>query len=155
MQPRAARTAFFVVVILLVVGLLAGCGGGGEQAEGGSQGGGSGEGGGSEEQKQQGGGGGSEKQNEGAEGEKPARKAKIALGTLDSVAPADDTFTLQPSTEEQGEQPIAFIVRPTTTIIVGNQESELAALQEGQNAKVRYVTVEDENRARLVQVVGE
>jgi hypothetical protein len=150
MQPRALQAVFFVVTIVLVAGLLAGCGGGG-QAEGDSQDNGSG----GAEQQQNGGGNGSDQQNEGTERERTDRRVKIALGTIASVTPNVDELTLQPSAEEQGEEPIPFEVRPTTRVMIGGQEAELVAVQEGQQAKVRYVTVDGTNRARAVQVVGE
>jgi hypothetical protein len=148
MHPGVLRTAFFVVLIVLLAGLLAGCGGG-DQAEGGSQGD------GSEEAEQQNGGGGSAQGNQGKEKDKAAKEVKIALGTVASVAPEENEFSLQPSAEEQGEEPIPFKVGQNSTVTIAGEEAELVALQEGQQAQVRYVTVDGKNRARAVQVIGE
>ena len=148
MHPGVLRTAFFVVLIVLLAGLLAGCGGG-DQAEGGSQGD------GSEGTEQQNGGGGSAQGNQGKEKDKAAKKVKIALGTVVSVTPEEDEFSLQPSAEEQGEEPVPFQVRKTTSVTIAGEEAELVALQEGQQAQVRYVTVKQANRARAVEVIGE
>jgi hypothetical protein len=151
-HPRASQTAFFIVVIVLLAGLLAGCGGGGESG-GGSQDGGSEQqsgDGGSEQQKGDSGGseGGSE---EGA----ASQQVKIALGTIGSVTPEKNRFTLEPSTEEQGEKPIPFKVRKSTQITVAGEQAEIGALEEGAQANVNYITIEGKNRARSVEVIGQ
>jgi len=146
MHPRAPQTTFFVVLIVLLGGLLAGCGGGG-QPEGGSQ---EGESGGSE---QQNGGGGSDQQNGGSGGE--SQEVKIALGTIGTVTPDNNRFTLEPSTEEQGEKPITFRVRPSTKIFVAGEKAELGDLEQGAQANVNYVVENERNRARSVEVIGE
>lgn len=146
MHPRAPRTAFFVVMIVLLAGLLAGCGGGG-QSEGGSQNGGS---------EKPSGDGGSEQQSGGsAGGSEESPQVKIALGTIGSVMPDKNRFTLEPSTEEQGEKPITFRVRPSTEITVAGEKAELGDLKEGAQANVNYVVENERNRARSVEVIGE
>lgn len=157
MQPTVLRTVFLVVVIALLAGLLVGCGGGGGQSEGGSQDGGSG---GSEQQNGDGGSeqqndGGADQQRENTEEEKAGQKVKVALGTIESVTPEQRQFTLQPSAEEQGEEPIPFNVRPNTIITDDGQLAELADLTEGQHAKVNYRAVDGENRARHVAALGD
>jgi hypothetical protein len=145
---RRPSATLVVVVLAVLAALLVGCGGGG-QTEGGSQDNGSG---GSE---QQNGGGGSDQQNEGTERDRADRKVRIALGTIASVTPDQNEFTLQPSAEEQGEEPLAFRVRQNTRITIAGEEAELLALQEGQQAKVNYFVVEGTNRARVVEVLGD
>lgn len=147
MHPRAPRTAFFVVIIVLLAGLLAGCGGG--QSEGGSQ---DGESGGSG---QQSGDGGSEQQSaSSAGGSEESSQVKIALGTIGTVMPDKNRFTLETSTEEQGEKPITFRVRPSTEITVAGEKAEIGDLEEGAQANVNYVVENDRNRARSVEVIG-
>ena len=143
MHPRASQAAFFIVVIFL----LAGCGGGGE-SQGGSQDG------GSEKQSED---GGSEQQqgdSGGSEGGDESQQVKIALGTIGSVMPDKNRFTLDPSTEEQGEKPIPFKVRKSTQITVAGEEAEIGSLEEGAQANVNYVTIDGKNRARAVEVIG-
>ena len=148
MHPRASQAAFSIVLIVLLTGLLAGCGGGGE-SQGGSQEGGS---------QKQGEGGGSEQQNGGSEGGSEAaaesQQVKIALGTIASVTPDRNRFTLDPSTEEQGEKPIPFKVRKSTRITIAGEQAEIGSLEEGAQAKVNYATVDGKNRARSVEVIG-
>lgn len=149
MHPRASQAAFLIVVMVLLAGLLAGCGGGGE-SQGGSQ-----EDGGSQ---QQGGDGGSEQQkgdSGGSEGGEESQQVKIALGTIGSVMPDKNRFTLEPSTEEQGEKPIPFKVRKSTQITVAGEQAEIGALEEGAQANVNYITIDGKNRARSVEVIGE
>lgn len=148
MHPRVPRTAFFAVVVVLLAGLLAGCGGGG-QPEGGSQ---DGESGGSG---QQSGDGGSEQQSGEGTGSEESRQVKIALGTIGSVMPDENRFTLEPSTEEQGTEPITFRVAPGTRITVAGEQAELGDVEEGAQANVNYVAVNGKNRARSVEVLGE
>lgn len=151
MHPRASQAAFSIVLIVLLAGLLAGCGGGGE-SQGGSQDGGSenqSQGGGSEQQN--GGSGGSEGDSEGAA---ESQQVKIALGTIGSVMPEKNRFTLEPSTEEQGEKPIPFKVRKSTRITIAGEEAEIGSLEEGAQANVNYVTIDGKNRARSVEVIG-
>ena len=149
MHPRASQAAFLIVVMVLLAGLLAGCGGGGE-SQGGSQ-----EDGGS--QQQGGDGGGSEQQNGGSggsEGGEESQQVKIALGTIGSVTPDKNRFTLEPSTEEQGKKPIPFKVRKSTQITVAGEQAEIGALEEGAQANVNYITIDGKNRARSVEVIG-
>jgi hypothetical protein len=151
-HPRASQAAFFIVVIVLLAGLLAGCGGGGEsqgESQGGSQDGGSQQQGGDEGSGQQNGGSG------GSEGGEESQQVKIALGTIGSVMPDKHRFTLEPSTEEQGEKPITFRVRPSTQITIGGEEAELSDLEPDRQANVNYVVENDRNRARSVEVIAE
>lgn len=150
MHPRASQAAFFIVVVVLLAGLLAGCGGGGE-SQGGSQDGGS--------EKQSGDGGSGQEKGGSAsgsqEGAEESQQVKIALGTIGSVMPDKHRFTLEPSTEEQGEKPITFRVRPSTQITVAGEKAELGDLEADAQANVNYVTIDGKNRARSVEVIGQ
>ena len=144
MLPRGPSTTLFSIVpVLLALLLLAGCGGGGDQAQnGGSQGG---DGPGREKQ-------GQAPQGNAAQGNAPT--AKLALGTIISAEPDRRNIILRPSTEVQGSKRMIFKVRRSTEISLDNKPAEMADVREGQQAQIRYVFVNDRNRAREVNLFG-
>lgn len=144
MLPRGPSTTLFSIVpVLLALLLLAGCGGGGDQAQnGGSQGG---DGPGREKQ-------GQAPQGNAAQGNAPT--AKVALGTIISAEPDRRKIILRPSTEVQGSKRMIFKVRRSTEISLNNKPAEMADVREGQQAQIRYVFVNDRNRAREVNLFG-
>lgn len=129
MHPRGPSKALFLAMIVLIAGLLTSCGGG-DQSGGGSQ-----QDGGAEEKK----------------GENAPEK-KIAFGTIGFVNPETERFTVRPSTEEQGQEPIAFKLAKKGKITLGGQEAELGDMKKGQQAQVEYVVRNDNNRARNVKL---
>lgn len=149
MLPRGPSTTLFsIVAVLLALLLLAGCGGGGDQAQnGGSQGG---DGPGREKQGQapQ----GNAAQGNAAQGNAPT--PKVALGTIISAEPDRRKIILRPSTEVQGSKRMIFKVRRSTEISLDNKPAEMADVREGQQAQIRYVFVNDRNRAREVNLFG-
>ncbi len=72
---------------------------------------------------------------------------RIAVGTVESADPEANTLTLQPTA---GEEARVFVVAPQVRITLDNQVVSLAEVREGQNAQIRYVVREGENRARDV-----
>ncbi len=144
MLPRGPSTTLFSIVpVLLALLLLAGCGGGGDQAQnGGSQGG---DGPGREKRDQA-------PQGNAAQGNAPT--AKVALGTIISAEPDRRKIILRPSTEVQGSKRMIFKVRRSTEILLNNKPAEMADVREGQQAQIRYVFVNDRNRAREVNLFG-
>ena len=144
MLPRGPSTTLFSIMpVLLALLLLAGCGGGGDQAQnGGSQGG---DGPGREKQ-------GQAPQGNAAQGNAPT--AKVALGTIISAEPDRRKIILRPSTEVQGSKRMIFKVRRSTEISLNNKPAEMADVREGQQAQIRYVFVNDRNRAREVNLFG-
>jgi len=134
MQPRGPFAAFFVIAFVLLVGLLAGCGGG-DGSQGGEAGG----------AKREGGGG------QGAGGQKAgASESKTALGTVVFINPETERFTLRPVVEAQGEKPIPFKVTPKAKITLDDKEATFEDMEQGQQAQVTYVVINDQNRVRTV-----
>ena len=151
MYLRRPSAAPLLVVSVLLAGLLWGCGGGGDQSgSGGSQGG-------DEEQQgeaqqgeaQQGGG----EQSQAARGGPP--EAKIALGTVIAVVPDRRKIILRPSAEVQGGERMSFKVRDDAEISLNDQPAEMDGVQEGQQAQIEYIVVNEQNRARRVQLIAE
>jgi hypothetical protein len=146
MHLKRPSVALLLVVSVLLAGLLGGCGGGGDQSgSGGSQGG-------DEEQQgeaQQGGG----EQGQAAQGDPP--EAKIALGEVVAVAPDKRKIFLRPSTEVQGGERMVFKVKDNAEISLNDQPAEMDGVQEGQQAQIEYIVVNEQNRARRVELIGE
>ncbi len=143
MHLRGPSAALFVIASVLLAGLLAGCAGGGDQSgNGGSQGG--------EEQQ------GEAAQGEAAQGEgnqADAPAPKIALGTVIAAKPDKRKIILRPSTEQQGDR-LIFKVVDDAQITLDNQQAEMADAQEGQQAQITYVVVNEQNRARIVALIS-
>lgn len=128
MHLRKPTLVPFFVVLVLCAGFIAGCGGGQS-------------------------GGGSQEQGDGGQGEEnPPQESKIALGTIQRVNTEAKRFTLEPSAEEQGEEPQAFKLTPQARITLGDKEAELADMEKGQQANVEYIVLKDLNRVRSVQL---
>jgi hypothetical protein len=130
--PSAAL--FFIVSILLAAFLLAGCGGGGDQSGNGGAQGGEGE------------------QGEAEQGEAP--QAKVALGKVIAVKPDRRKIILRPSTEQQGDR-LIFKVIEGAQISLNDKQAEMADVQEGQQAQITYVVVNEQNRARIVELISD
>jgi hypothetical protein len=156
MHLRRPSAALLLVVSVLLAGLLGGCGGGGDQSgSGGSQGG-------DEEQQgeaqqgeaqqgeaQQGGG----EQGQAAQGDPP--EAKIALGRVVAVVPDRRKIILRPSAEVQGGERMIFKVKDEAEISLNDQPAEMDGVQEGQQAQIEYIVVNEQNRARRVELIAE
>ena len=137
MHLRGQSAALLFIVSILLAALLAGCAGGGGQAgNGGAQGGG--------EQ-------GQAAQGEGTQANVP--QPKIALGRVISVKPDRRKIVLRPSTEQQGNR-LVFKVIDDAQISLDDQPAEMADVQEGQQAQIQYVTVNEQNRARVVALIS-
>jgi hypothetical protein len=138
MHLRGPSAVLICIAYLLLAGLLAGCAGGGEQSgNGGSQ-------------------GGEEQQGEAAQGEgnqAGAPETKIALGRVISVKPDRRKIILRPSTEQQGDR-LVFKVVDDAQITLDDQQAEMADAQEGQQAQITYVVVNEQNRARVVALIS-
>jgi len=138
MHLRGPSAALFFIAFILLAGLLAGCAGGGEQSgNGGSQGG--------EDQQ------GQAAQGEGDQADAP--ESKIALGRVISVKPDRRKIILRPSTEQQGDR-LVFKVVDDAQITLDDQQAEMADVQEGQQAQITYVVVNEQNRARVVGLIS-
>jgi ABC-type Fe3+-hydroxamate transport system substrate-binding protein len=139
MHLRGPSAALLFIASILLAGLLAGCAGGGDQAgNGGSQ-------------------GGEGEQGQAAQGEGTQANAvqvKIALGTIVSVKPDRRKIVLRPSTEQQGDR-LVFKVVDDAVITLDDQPAEMADVQEGQQAQIEYITVNEQNRARRVELIAE
>ncbi len=146
MQLRRPSAAFFCVVSVLLAGLLVGCGGGGDQSgSGGSQGG----DGQQQGQAQQ----GEEQQGEAQQGDPP--EVKIALGRVIAVVPDRRKIILRPSAEVQGGERMIFKVRDDAEITLNDQPAQMDTVQEGQQAQIEYIVVNEQNRARSVELISE
>ena len=138
MRSIALRTTLLLVLAILLVG----CGGG--SSEGGAENGGDSD----AQQAQQDGG------EESGGGEETGGGNKIALGLVASVKADAGRFAIEPSTEEQGEEPVTFKLTEGATVTLDGEEVELSAMEEGQQAQVEYVVLKDLNRARKVELFG-
>jgi ABC-type Fe3+-hydroxamate transport system substrate-binding protein len=138
MHLRGPSAALFFIASILLAALLAGCAGGGDQANNGGTQGGEGE------------------QGQAAQGEGTQAKAvqlKIALGTIVSVKSDRRKIVLRPSTEQQGNR-LVFKVVDDAVITLDDQPAEMADVQEGQQAQVEYITVNEQNKAREVELIN-
>jgi hypothetical protein len=133
MHLRGPSAALFLIASILLAGLLAGCAGGGDQANNGGAQGGEGE------------------QGEGTQAN--AVQVKIALGTIVSVKPDRRKIVLRPSTEQQGDR-LIFKVVDDAVITLDDQPAEMADVQEGQQAQIEYITVNEQNKARTVELIN-
>jgi hypothetical protein len=138
MHLRGPSAALFFIASILLAGLLAGCAGGGDQANNGGAQGGEGEQG----QAAQGGG-----------TQANAPQLKIALGTIVSVKLDRRKIVLRPSTEQQGDR-LVFKVVDNAVITLDDQPAEMADAQEGQQAQIEYITVNEQNKARVVELIS-
>ena len=138
MHLRGPSAALLFIASILLAGLLAGCAGGGDQAgNGGSQ-------------------GGEGEQGQAAQGEGTQANAlqlKIALGTIVSVKPDRSKIVLRPSTEQQGDR-LIFKVVDDAVITLDDKPVEIADVQEGQQAQIEYTTVNEQNKARVVELIN-
>jgi len=138
MHLRGPSAALFFIASILLAGLLAGCAGGGDQANNGGAQGGEGE-------------RGQATQGEGTQAN--ALQFKIALGTIVSVKTDRRKIVLRPSTEQQGDR-LVFKVVDDAQITLNDQPAEMADVQEGLQAQIEYVTVNEQNRARVVELIN-
>ena len=151
MHLRRPPAAFFFIVSVLLAGLLVGCGGGDQSGSGGSQGGdGQQQGEAQQGEAQQGGAG---EQGQAAQGDPP--EVKIALGRVIAVVPDRRKIILRPSTEIQGGERMIFKVRDDAEISLNDQPAEMDGAQEGQQAQIEYIVVNEQNRARRVELIDE
>jgi outer membrane biogenesis lipoprotein LolB len=126
MHLRGLSVALLFMVSIL---LLAGCGDGGDQAgNGGGQNG------------------------DGGQGE--AAQVKVALGGVVSVKPDRRKIILRPSTEQQGDR-LIFKVKDDARISLNDRQAEMADVQEGQQAQIEYVTVNEQNKAHAVELISD
>lgn len=120
---------------ILLAGLAAGCGGG--------------QSGGQEDQN------GQNSQNSGGSGQQNKKKnkpeTKIALGTIRNVKVENDRIVLRPSTDEQGEKPLIFKLRPKAAVRLDSKEAELNEVKPGQQAQIEYIGKEKVNAALVVE----
>jgi hypothetical protein len=135
MHLRGPSAALPFIAFILLAGLLAGCAGGGDQAgNGGAQGG-----------------DGEQAQGEGTQADAP--EFKIALGEVISVKPDRRKIILRPSAEAQGDR-LVFKVIDDAQITLDDQPAEMADVQEGQQAQIEYIAFNEQNRARLVELIS-
>jgi ABC-type Fe3+-hydroxamate transport system substrate-binding protein len=138
MHLRGLSAALFFIASILLAGLLTGCAGGGDQANNGGAQGGEGE------------------QGQAAQGEGTQANAlqfKIALGTIVAVKPDRRKIVLRPSTEQQGDR-LIFKVVDDAVITLDDKPVEIADVQEGQQAQIEYTTVNEQNKARVVELIN-
>ena len=155
MRTRRLSTALLLAAFVLFAGFLAASCGGGGQPE---QGGGSGENqqDGNQQGEQQAGQQQTGQQTEQQQGGDGAAQgevsgAKIAVGTIRSVDAEARKVTLEPTAEVQGEQPLTFDITEIAVVTLDDQEVELADLQEGHQAQIKYVSRGGQNRAVAVE----
>ena len=149
---RSPSAAFFFVVLVLLAGLLVGCGGGEDQSgSGGSQDGdGEQQGEAAQGEGEQAGTG---EQGEAAQGDAP--EVKIALGRVIAAVPDRRKIILRPSAEVQGGERMVFKVRDEAEITLNDQPAQMDGVQEGQQAQIEYIVVNEQNRARRVELIAE
>jgi ABC-type Fe3+-hydroxamate transport system substrate-binding protein len=133
MHLRGPSVALFILLFISLAGLLAGCAGGGDQAGNGGD--------------------GSSKKQQGGTTQAKAPQTKIALGKVVSVKPDRRKIILRPSAEQQGSR-LVFKIVDNAQISLDDQKAEMADAKEGQQAKVEYVTANDQNRARVVELIS-
>ena len=133
MHLRGALAATFFFLLCLFPVLLAGCGGG--------EGSGSGS--------QDGAGGGAKQNGEPAQKKGAPPEIKIGLGTIVRVDDEREVIILRPSVDEQGKI-IRFKANQNTKFTLDDKEAELADLEKGQQAQIRYISRDGRSVARNV-----
>ena len=142
---RPSATTFLLAMLVSAAVLLAGCGGG---DSGGGSGGDGGGGGGSENGGQDAANGGD--QGGGGSGQ---RQVKIVLGEVDFVNAETRRLSVQPSADQQSEDPVDLRVAKNSQVTLDGQEAELGDIQKGQQVQVEYVDGEgDRDKARSVEL---
>jgi hypothetical protein len=133
LRGSLAATCFFLLCLFPVV--LAGCGGGGDGSGSGSQ---------------DGAGGGAKQNGEPAQKKKGAPpEIKLGLGTIARVDDEREVIILRPSADEQGNI-IRFKANQNTKFTLDDKEAELADLEKGQQAQIRYISRDGRSVARDV-----
>jgi hypothetical protein len=146
MHLRRPSAVLLLIVSVLLAGLLVGCGGGRDQSgSGGSQGG------DGQQQGEAAQGGDGQQQGEAAQGDPP--EVKIALGRIIAVVPDRRKIILRPSTEVQGVKRMIFKIKDGAEIALNDQPAEMADVKEGQQAQIEYIVVNEQNRARRVDLI--
>ncbi len=125
MRIRGRNAAFLVLPAMLAI-LAAGCGG--EQAGGERDG---------------------RNTGEQVAGREP--RTRIALGAISVVNAEERRLYLRPTI---GEEVMRFRVMKGSGITLDGHGAALTSVNEGDQAKVEYVVVEDTNRAKALEVFG-
>ena len=60
---------------------------------------------------------------------------------------------LRPSTEQQGDR-LVFKVVDDAQITLNDQQAEMADVQEGQQAQIEYIAINEQNKARVVELIN-
>jgi hypothetical protein len=130
-ETSAVALILPLALSFMLAGLLAGCGG----SSGGQSGGG---------------------QQQGKAGGEAAKKkplpSKIAVGTVRAYKDDRRRLSLRPAAKVQGQKPLGFKVRKKAQVTLDGKQAELADIQEGQQAQIRYVVKNEINRAIIVQL---
>jgi hypothetical protein len=78
--------------------------------------------------------------------------SKIAIGTVRAYKDDRRRLSLRPAAKVQGQKPLGFKVRKNAQVTLDGKQAELADIQEGQQAQIRYVVKNEINRAIIVQL---
>lgn len=149
MRKSRLSTITFLACFVLLLSFIAGCGGTEEGS--GDQNGGNGSGSGDAAQAE----GGTSREQDGVAGqggETAGRtlvsdlEVRVALGEILSVDAESRTLVLRPV---EGERQV-FRVVPNANVELNDNPAELATLEQGQEAQVRYVVRNGRDRARAV-----
>jgi hypothetical protein len=143
MHPRGPSTAHFLVTIVLIAGLLTGCGGGDQSGSGSQQDGGS---------KAEQGKNAPKKAKNAPKKAKNAPEKKILFGIVTFVNPKTEGFSVRPTVNEQGKEPVVFRLAKESSITLGDEAAKLEDMKKGQQAQVEYLERNDRNRARSVRL---
>jgi hypothetical protein len=135
MHLRGSLAATFFFLLCLFPVLLAGCGGGGDGSGSGSQ---------------DGAGGGAKQNGEPAQKKKGAPpEIKLGLGTIARVIDERELIILRPTADEQGNI-IRLKANQNTKFTLDDKKAELADLEKGQQAQIRYINRDGRSVARDV-----
>ncbi|CAN5844228.1 hypothetical protein BH23ACT11_BH23ACT11_06670 [soil metagenome] len=156
MRPYRLPAVIVAVIVVLTLGLVAGCSGGEEQSNNEASGGNtSGAGVAQNEEStaretvQPTARGEEGSRTEEAQGSSP--KIKIALGDILRIDSENSLVVLKPpETKRQ-----VFKVVPGAEVTVDDSPAQLADLEKRQQAQIRYVVINDRNRARAVSAFND
>ena len=76
------------------------------------------------------------------------QEVKLARGVIENVHAESRRLTLQPDQNER----LFFRVAPKASITVDGRSAELANIEKGQHARVRYIVRDKRHRAQAVAV---
>ena len=95
------------------------------------------------------------KKEDGKAAKQTVLRPRIALGTVKRVKPERRKMVIRAVTGKEDAEWMPFKILKNATITLDNEEAELAAIKNGQQAQVTYVVRNEINWAREVTLISD